>query len=167
MINTVDERFWEKVKKDEGSGCLVWVGAKNPPKAGEYGRFRVGDKIEYAHRWSYRALKGRIPKDLEIDHLCKNTLCVNPKHLEAVTQKENIRRSDCPPAINARKKVCLKGHRYDKQNTYVLRSGPRKGHRQCRECKRLVDLKYTAMGRRRQAYRLSGHRGGRGLGSAS
>lgn len=42
-----------------------------------------------AHRAVYEALVGIIPKGLEIDHLCMVRRCINPKHLEAVTHKEN------------------------------------------------------------------------------
>jgi hypothetical protein len=35
---------------------------------------------------------GPIPSGMQIDHLCRNTLCVNPDHMEVVTNAENGRR---------------------------------------------------------------------------
>jgi len=45
------------------------------------------------HRLSYTLAKGEIPTGLVIDHTCGVRDCQNPKHLEAVTQAENIRRA--------------------------------------------------------------------------
>lgn len=80
------ERFWEKVNKTKT--CWLWIACKN--KAG-YGSFNGG---EYAHRFSYEELVGEIPKGLQIDHLCRVRHCVNPKHLEAVTNQVNGQRGN-------------------------------------------------------------------------
>lgn len=45
-----------------------------------------------AHRRYFKKYKGIIPEDYQIDHLCRNRACVNPEHLEAVKQRENIYR---------------------------------------------------------------------------
>ncbi|MFF4531456.1 HNH endonuclease signature motif containing protein [Streptomyces sp. NPDC001407] len=54
--------------------------------------------MTYAHRTAYSLMVGEVPDGLQIDHLCRNALCVNPAHLEPVTPSENIRR-----AVAARK----------------------------------------------------------------
>lgn len=88
---TVEERFWVKVSKDS-SGCAFWTGATVRSKSRLYGVFgALGETL--AHRVAYRLFKGEIPDGLHIDHLCSNTLCVWPDHLEAVTAQENNRRS--------------------------------------------------------------------------
>lgn len=50
---------------------------------------------------------------MTVDHLCRNTSCVNPAHLEAVTNKENTLRGLTVTAINAQKTACAAGHPYD------------------------------------------------------
>jgi predicted DNA-binding transcriptional regulator AlpA len=84
---TVEERFWEKV---EPTGfCWEWTAFKD--RKG-YGRFRVDDRTMQAHRVAYELLVGPIPEGLHLDHLCRNTSCVNPDHLEPVDLAENVRR---------------------------------------------------------------------------
>jgi HNH endonuclease len=70
--------------------CWLWLGSTNPSG---YGQFSIGRKGRFtAHRWHYIRVKGPVADDLQIDHLCRVTSCVNPEHLEAVTASENCRR---------------------------------------------------------------------------
>ncbi len=90
----LESKFLKKIDKQENE-CWVWTGATYPRTTGSYGQMRVGrtpGKLIQAHRVSYKLYKGEIPKGLEIDHLCRNKLCVNPEHLEAVTHYENMKR---------------------------------------------------------------------------
>lgn len=110
---------------DSSSGCWVWSGAKN--NVG-YGRWRKkGHTSTLAHRVSYEVHVGPIPDGLVIDHLCKNTLCVNPSHLEPVTQHENSLRGAA-----AQRSTCPKGHPYDAANTQRVY-----GRKRCAECNRI------------------------------
>ena len=119
------ERFWAKVKVVE-SGCWEWQGHLNRG----YGRLRGDKKDILAHRYAYQLIKGSIPEDLTLDHLCRNRSCVNPDHLEIVTMRENILRGDSFSAKHARKTHCPEGHPYDLFNTrYNLL-----GARECRIC---------------------------------
>jgi hypothetical protein len=113
------ERFWRKVEKTET--CWNWLGALND--AG-YGRIGYNAKVGYAHRFAYELLVGPIPEGLTIDHLCRNRRCVNPDHLEPVTQGDNVRRRPF-------KTECKHGHAYDEKNTYVLTNG----RPACRKCR--------------------------------
>ena len=91
--DVIHDRFLIYVAEDE-SGCWIWHGQVS----GRYGRFAVtppgyGLRNVAAHRWSYTYYKGEIPESLVLDHLCGVKLCVNPDHLEPVTQAENVARS--------------------------------------------------------------------------
>lgn len=88
MSRSSVDRFYEKFIKTES--CWLWT---PPPNAKGYGQFGDRGKMHVAHRWSYAHFKGPIPPGLVLDHLCEVKLCVNPDHLEPVTQSENVRRS--------------------------------------------------------------------------
>lgn len=105
--------------------CWVWTGAKSSNGYGNY--WNRG-----AHRVVYELLVGEIPKGKQLDHLCRNRSCVNPEHLEPVTQKENLLRGIGQCAINAKKTECKRGHIFSSENTYVWR-----GKRICRECSKI------------------------------
>jgi hypothetical protein len=72
---------------------------------------------------------------MHLDHLCRNTRCVNPDHLEPVTLAENVLRGVSSPAMNARKTHCDSGHEFTPANTYI---SPR-SERKCRACGRERD----------------------------
>lgn len=71
------------------TGCWEWQRGKNERG---YGVIRVGGRTKKAHRCYYEKYVGEIPGGMTIDHLCRNRACVNPDHLEPVTQTENVRR---------------------------------------------------------------------------
>ena len=125
-------RFWNKVKKT--NYCWTWIACKN---ICGYGLFNLNGKIIGAHRISYELVNGSIPKGLELDHLCKNPLCVNPDHLEAVTHRENLLRGETSASINAKKTHCIRGHEFTPENTYLNQS-----KRRCKICDQEYHKKY-------------------------
>lgn len=147
-LSTID-RFMTHVEKS--ASCWVWTAATD--KDG-YGRFYRDAKSprHVAHRFAYEAMVGPIPDGLQIDHLCRNTSCVNPAHLEPVTLDENVRRAwevrergtpaplrlclpdPTSPWANARKTHCKRGHEFTPENTILIPTG-----RCCRTCKNMHD----------------------------
>lgn len=104
--------------------CIAWKGAVS---SSGYGVIGAGQgKIDYVHRVSYRIHIGEIPDSLHIDHLCSKKLCVNPDHLEAVSQKlNNVRMWS-----RRLEKTCLNGH----SSSY--RKKMPSGRTYCQECHR-------------------------------
>lgn len=90
---------WEWTVKDQGfaSKCWLWKGAVD--KNGR-GRKQINGKHMRAYRALYEQLRGPIPAGLTLDHLCRVPLCVNPDHLEPVTQAENNRRGKAKLSVD-------------------------------------------------------------------
>lgn len=133
------QRFWAKVTVDPATGCWVWTAAKAP---NGYGKVQAGSRrdgtrhIRSAHRFAYEALMGPVPEGKQLDHLCRVRACVNPAHMEPVTNRENTMRGALPANMRARggahnraKTHCRNGHPYSEANTYVY-----KNQRYCRAC---------------------------------
>ena len=93
----------------ENGGCWRWAGAVN--NAG-YPTFQVRKRTWPAYRWLYEQLEREVPAGLELDHLCRTPLCVNPDHVEPVTHRENQRRGNSIMGTNARKTHCARGHEF-------------------------------------------------------
>lgn len=129
-----------RVEPEPNSGCWIWVGPwKDNGYGVQYGVASHQRKQDYAHRKMMRFVHGTIPDGLEVDHRCRNTVCVNPDHLEFVTRRENLLRGQTFAARNAQKTHCPHGHAYSPENTYV----PPSGGRHCQSCldKRARDAK--------------------------
>lgn len=126
--------------------CWVWKGRIKDTGYGALYRRRLFD--DYAHRISYRLFVGEIPEGLTIDHLCRNRVCVNPEHLEAVTQRINNLRGTGVSARHAVATYCQRGHPKSEANTYYAPDG-RGGC--CREC-------YLLRSRRQQQRKRSANK---------
>lgn len=120
-------RFWAKIRVRE-NGCWEWAGGI---RQDGYAIFHLNWRRWYAHRLTYETLIDTIPLGLQCDHLCRNRACVNPAHIEPVTQRENVRRG----LLALPREFCNYGHPYSGPNLYVAPNGTR----HCRACRRRVD----------------------------
>ena len=116
-------RFFAKVREDS-AGCWIWTAFRD--RKG-YGKFQYGVvDARLAYNVSYGLMVGDVPEGLQLDHLCRNTSCVNPYHLDPV-----------PPGVNKRRAMevvthCPSGHLYSPENTYRTPQG----NRVCRTCRK-------------------------------
>ncbi len=139
------------------TGCWQWRGA-----SGHDGYGVVNLTVEYkrrqqfkAHRVAYELLVGPIPEGLTIDHLCRNTGCVNPEHMEPVTAAENARR------VHAGRTHCKNGHPLEGENLSKYKTA-KSVRRVCRQCHREAQLvryheQKQLKGRQLKTHCLRGH----------
>jgi len=134
------ENFWAKVSLT-ADGCWPWTGATNRPMPGGYGQICVGrNKLAGAHRFSFILHNGPIlPTSSTVNHVCMNTICVNPAHLEILSAKENQLLGTSPFAVNSRKNYCIRGHRFNASNTRIKKNGSRC----CRACQKIHRAKHS------------------------
>ena len=120
------------------NGCWIWLGrTRSAPRYGaiywndEAGRHSVG-----AHRISYILAHGTVSPTDVVMHICDTPLCVNPDHLRAGTQGDNMRDAARKGRVvsigRGRLTECIRGHAFDTRNTYFAKDG----HRSCRACAR-------------------------------
>lgn len=138
----IREYFDARCERGAETDCWEWRGsvARNG-----YGRAWFSGTNTMAHRLSYEIHVGPIPADMTIDHLCFNTLCVNPAHLSVKSRVENAKRQR-----SAMRTHCKNGHEFSTENTYP-RGDRGEGQRDCRVCIRTRSREYQR--RRRQSER--------------
>ncbi len=130
------DRFWANCIPEPNSGCWLWIGSTNEKG---YGKLTTGllasrlvakNRHVRAHRVSYELLVSPIQSGLVLDHLCRTPCCVNPAHLEPVTNQENLLRGNGGKHWAA-KTHCPQGHEYSGSNLQVRKHG-RRGCKACR-----------------------------------
>jgi|HubBroStandDraft_2_1064218.scaffolds.fasta_scaffold296591_2 hypothetical protein len=120
----IEQRLEKHTIPEPNSGCLIWLGSTTDG----YGRIGIGRsrRTRGAHIVAYELANGPVPEGLQLDHKCRVRCCVNPDHLEPVTQQVNIGRG---ANVGLKKFFCDDcGSPYE-----VLQSNPRQ-IRGCRSC---------------------------------
>lgn len=138
---SIEDRLATRIVINPQSGCWEWSLHKD--KDG-YGNVSVNGKTRRAHVVSYETFRKQIPSGLVVDHLCRNRGCINPEHLEPITNRVNvIDRAIGIIAENAKKTHCKYGH-----DTLVL--DPKINKRRCKTCQR---IRWEAVNKRKKAIR--------------
>jgi hypothetical protein len=142
-----ETKFWKRVSLSDPDTCWLWTGTTVTGGYGRFSHLENGTRTNIlAHRFSYEHHVGPIPEGLTVHHICRNPSCVNPRHLRALTLRDNVLSGDGRVARQARQTHCLRGHPLSGDNLYIDHAGKR----QCRECMRIRQ-------RSRRAYeRLAG-----------
>jgi hypothetical protein len=109
---------------EPNSGCWLWLRSVNNKGYGKLCGLGASRSM-LAHRFSYELRHGGIPAGLVLDHKCRTPSCVNPDHLEPVTQRENSRRGSLSHIVRTGR--CSRGHATEFRN----------GRNYCRECNTL------------------------------
>lgn len=122
-------RFYSKVKKT--NNCWIWTSKKH---VRGYGLFNIKGVSYRAHRIAFQLSGSVLDPRMVLDHLCKNTSCVNPEHLEEVTHAENTMRGISFTALNSKKTQCPKGHEYDRVDY--------RGRRCCSVCTKKIQREW-------------------------
>lgn len=128
-------RMQPYIEKQE-DGCWVWKGGKS----GSYGRVAFGPRSERVHRVAWAVANGKWPHGMHVHHECRNRVCVNPAHLQAldagahslISSSEDFPEETHYSRVLKARTHCPRGHAYTPQNTYVNA----KGYRACRACGR-------------------------------
>ena len=126
-MRLIPERLFDKIEFEPMSGCWLWVGYVMP---NGYGQAWRNGRVTSAHRVIYECAVGPVSPSLVLDHLCRTPQCVNPRHLDPVTDKVNLARGK--PGEMAARSQCSVGHPFDSENTYV---NPASRGRRCRACR--------------------------------
>lgn len=130
------ELFLRHIEIDNLSGCWKWKGSLDKDGYGFFGSSMEWGKR--AHRFSFMYFRKPLLEGLTIDHLCRNKSCVNPYHLEQVTNKENLRRAkNQVSTINSKKTHCKRGHELTGYNL-IIKCGYK---RTCRKCSNMMERK--------------------------
>jgi hypothetical protein len=137
---TDNERFERHVTRTDAESCWEWAGTRS---RNGYGFVHLRDRSKaLAHRVAYERAIGEIPEGMVIDHLCRNRACVNPAHLQVVTNQENLRRGLGYRLRNGMDSACINGHDYTPENTYTNPNNS--SDIRCRECARTRNRKRAA-----------------------
>lgn len=129
MTKSLFEEFFNRIKISAKSDCWEWTGTFSGTG---YGKIMLNGVLYSSHRLSYSLFFGEIKNGLYICHSCDNRKCVNPAHLWAGTQSDNLWDMSAKGRnVQQKKTHCPKGHEYSKENIYIRKN---RNGRECKEC---------------------------------
>jgi hypothetical protein len=136
QVDIKPDSFWRRVDMSAGPlGCWPWMGRRNQYG---YGVVQFAGRRSTCSRVSWLLTNGVLPDRTQVDHLCRNRICVNPAHLEPVTQQENQRRG-----LLARGRTPLGITYASGDHEHDIRSRA-KGGRYCRICHTIYNRTWRA-----------------------
>lgn len=117
------------VPEDRGHETPCWIWQMSTQNG--YGALGVNYKVVRAHRFFYEQLVGPIPEGHDVHHKCDQQLCVNPDHLEVLTEQEHMRLHHVGNTYRRglRSATCRRGHPQTPENVYEYSYG-----RRCKRC---------------------------------
>ena len=144
MKKTTEQKLLNKINKV--NGCWEWTASAD--KDG-YGYLRINNKKPKAHRLAYETWIGPIPEDKpQVLHHCDNPPCINPEHLYAGTNKDNVKdriKRNRSSRYWSTITHCKYGHEFNEINTRY-----ENGERACRPCGRRRSALYKTKAVARQ-----------------
>lgn len=139
----IHPRFAGRISVSGESGCWDWQ--LRLDKRG-YGRINHSGKSgAAAHRVSYELHIGPIAEGMTVDHMCFNTACVNPQHLQLLSLSENAGRRRAGFSSH-----CPSGHAFNEENTYTKPPAVKRSRRGCRKCNLAAATRYRQRRQERQ-----------------
>jgi hypothetical protein len=101
-------------KVEQTPGCWPWHGIHDDQGYSKFDGYLV-------HRTLFEQRHGTLPAGITLDHLCQNKWCVNPDHLEPVSQGDNARRGNEMKEWRNRIRRFLETGRYESNAAAALR----------------------------------------------
>jgi hypothetical protein len=124
--------------------CWWWLGRKRSDGYGVIFKPKTSNHRKSSllvHRWVYEYYNGPIPPKLQLHHICKNKICVNPDHLEMLTIQVHLKKGNSPSTINSKKTHCIHGHSL--KNSYIENvKGQNRQKRHCFICRKQYEKQY-------------------------
>lgn len=136
---TIYEQMKAQISEFSNNEC--WEPLSYVEKNG-YWKVSINNKNYWAHRIAFELYYGELPArpGIMLDHLCRNSSCWNPRHLELVTASENVHRGNAMLLHT----YCKRGHELNSENVNVARTT---GARNCRQCSKIRMEKFLAKNR--------------------